>query len=402
MRIGMMADIYKPYVSGVTNHIALTKMALEQHGHEVFVFTFGDEVEEDDETNVIRSPGFPLALPVADMDIRVSLRYSRRAQQLLRTMDVVHVHHPSLSGRLALRYCKPRNIPIIYTNHTRYDLYAQAYLPWMPDVLGEAFVKAFLPPFCRAVDMVIAPSEGLRSVLLQAGVDVPIHVVPNGVDLAPIEACLESVPRVGFGFREDDVVLLYVGRLGPEKNLPFLIRSFAGAARAYDNLRLLLVGDGPEMDNLIDRVNLTGIAERIRFAGLVPYEDIPCYLKMANIFVTASVTEVHPLTLIEAMAAGLPILGIESPGVGDIIQDGKTGYLAEEDIASFTAKMVRIATNSDEWKAMSLEAKTEAQKYAIEATTAELLRQYQMVIHGAKTRPRSLQSQILRALDRVR
>jgi glycosyltransferase involved in cell wall biosynthesis len=402
MRIGMLADIYKPHISGVTNHIALTKQVLEQTGHEVFVFTFGDETHVDDEPNVIRSPGFPLALPIGDIDVRVSLRYSLAAQRLLRTMDVVHVHHPSLSGRLALRYCRPRHIPIVYTNHTRYDLYTNAYLPWMPDVLGEAFIKAFLPPFCRAVDLVIAPSEGLRQVLTQVGVDVPIQVVPNGVNLTPIEEWKEPVARARFGFQTGDVVLLYVGRLGPEKNLPFLIRAFTGAARAYDNLRLLLVGDGPEMDNLVDRAALTGMDDRVRFAGMVPYHEIPGYLKMADIFVTASITEVHPLTLIEAMAAGLPVLGIESPGVGDIVADGVTGYLAEEDLAAFTAKMVRIATKPEEWRRMGQAAKTAARGFAIEVTTAELVRQYLAVIHGTRTRPRSLRSQVLRVLDRVR
>ena len=68
----------------------------------------------------------------------ISLRYKRHANKLLSSMDVVHVNHPFLSGSLALRYCRPRGIPIIFTNHTRYDLYAQAYLPVMPDVVGNA------------------------------------------------------------------------------------------------------------------------------------------------------------------------------------------------------------------------------------------------------------------------
>jgi glycosyltransferase involved in cell wall biosynthesis len=97
MRIGMMVDVYKPYISGVTNYIVLNKRHLERAGHDVYVFTFGNIEYEDDEPRVIRSPG----LPLADTGFYLSLRYSREAKKLLQSMDVVHVHHPFLSGRLA-------------------------------------------------------------------------------------------------------------------------------------------------------------------------------------------------------------------------------------------------------------------------------------------------------------
>ena len=208
MRIGMLADVYKPHISGVTNHIALNKQFLEKAGHEVFVFTFGDEDFEDDEANVIRSPG----LPLVDTGFYLSFRYSLPAQRLLRTMDLVHVHHPFLSGHLALRYCQPRHIPIAFTNHTRYDLYAQIYLPMIPDVVGESLLQAYLPSFCRSCDLVIAPSAGMRDVLRKFGVDSPIEIVPNGVDLSPIRSVKDPIPLSDLGFSEGDVLLIYISR----------------------------------------------------------------------------------------------------------------------------------------------------------------------------------------------
>src|SRR5512147_444085 len=177
MRIGMLADVYKPHISGITHYISLNKRYLEKLGHQVYIFTFGDEDYADDESNVIRSPG----LPILDTGYYINLQHSPRARKLLRTMDIVHVHHPFLSGSLALRYCKPRAIPIVFTNHTRYDLYAQAYLPGLPDIIGETSLKAYMPSFCRACDLVISPSPGMREVMQRFGVDVPITVVPNGV-----------------------------------------------------------------------------------------------------------------------------------------------------------------------------------------------------------------------------
>src|SRR5258707_1544612 len=108
---------------------------------------------------------------------------------------------------------------------------------------------------------------------------------------------------------------MYLWRLGAEKNLAFLLRSFGGVAAACQEVVLALVGDGPETDKLRDQAQKLGLASRVFFLGQVPHADVPAYLHAADVFVTASETEVHPFSLIEAMAAGLPALGIASPGV---------------------------------------------------------------------------------------
>ena len=147
MRIGMMADIYKTTVSGVTNSITLSKQWLEKAGHEVYVFTFGDNEVIDHEKNIIRTEGIPLV----DTGFYFNLRYNRQARQLLYSMDIAHIHHPFISGSLAMRYCVPRNIPVIYTNHSRYDLYVQAYVPVFPGQISDAALKAYLSPFSGPV-----------------------------------------------------------------------------------------------------------------------------------------------------------------------------------------------------------------------------------------------------------
>lgn len=397
MRIGMMADVYKPHVSGITNYIALNKRALEQAGHQVYIFTFGDLDYEDDEERVIRSAGFPLL----DTGYFLSLRYSPEARKLINGMDLVHVHHPFLSGSLALRYCRPRGIPIVFTNHTRYDLYARVYLPVLPEVFGETALEAYLPSFCRACDLVISPSPGMRDVLTRFGVNTSIDVVPNGVDLKPFNNPSKPEDAERYRKNEDEVILIYTGRLSPEKNLIFLLRAFNGAARAFNNVKLLLVGDGPERDNLQDRVRHMGIQERVIFTGMVPYHSLPGYLALADAFVTASVTEVHPLSIIEAMAVGLPVLGIKSPGVGDTVKDGETGFVVlEEDQAAFTAMMVRLITQTEERRAMGEKAREAAKKYSIERTTEMLLERYTNVVLRTGDRKYSFRARWSRFLDR--
>ena len=396
MRIGMMADLYKPHMSGVTNFIALNKRMMEQAGHNVYVFTFGDPDFVDDETNVIRSPGIPLA----ETGAYLSLSYPKRTRRLLQSMDLVHAHHPFLSARLAIRYCRPFNIPIVFTNHTRYDLYAQAYLPALPDQVGTAVLQAYMPWLCREMDLVIAPSAGLERVLVGLGVQSPIVVLPNGVDLAPFRQAHEPLSPESLGLMPGGVILIYVGRLSPEKNLAFLVRAFGGVAAAYPETRLLLVGEGPERDNLEDQVSRSRLRGRVGFTGLVEYADLPAYLATADAFVTASVTEVHPLSVIEAMASGLPVLGIASPGIEDTIEDGLTGYLSPDDLPAFTAKMTRLVAERERRVEMSQRARQASEAYAIERTSARLMEHYYKLALERPRRERRARLLWQRVVDR--
>ena len=399
MRIGMMVDTYKPHVSGITNYIDLNKRYLELAGHDVFVFTFGDLDHKDDEPRVFRSPGVPLA----DTGYYLSLRYSRAVRKNLLTMDIVHVHHPFLSGRLALHYCRPLQIPIIFTNHTRYDLYAQAYLPIMPEEVSQGLLQAYMPSFCKAVDLVISPSAGMEKVLRQLNVESQIEVVPNGVDLHHFHAA-QPHDRARLGYKPNDILLVYAGRVAIEKNLDFLLRSFAGVAQAIDNVHLLIVGGGlqPIEEEIKSLAFELGIQNRVRFTGMIPYDQLPAYLAMCNVFVTASVTEVHPLSVIEAMGTGLPVVGIHSPGVSDTVRDGETGFLATHDLAAYTAKLTRLCLDPKLVKQMGESARKASTEYAIERTTKLMLKHYERLVydstprkHGLSVRLRSLMEKFL-------
>jgi 1,2-diacylglycerol 3-alpha-glucosyltransferase len=374
MKIGMMVDSYKPYVSGITNYIEINKRHLELAGHEVFVFTFGDLEYKDKEPRVIYSRGVPLS----DSGFYLSTRYSAAAKKLLQSMDIIHVHHPFLSGRLALRYSRSPQIPIVFTNHTRYDLYAQAYLPMMPEEMSQGLLQVYMPSFCEAVDLVIAPSAGMEKVLRHLNVEGHIAVVPNGVDLKNFYEA-SPFPRAELGYKEDDVLLVYAGRIAIEKNLPFLLKSFAGIAQAIPNTHLLLIGSGiqqfeEEIRNLVGELELT---QRVRIMGRIAYDELPAYLVMCNIFVTASITEVHPLSVIEAMGAGLPVMGIHSVGVSDTVQDGTTGLLATHDLPTFTAKLTRLCLDPNLRAQFGDAARKASSAYAIERTTSLMLDHYE-------------------------
>jgi len=399
MRIGMMADLYMTTVSGVTNSLTLSKRWLEKMGHEVYIFTFGDDEVIDNEKNIVRTSG----LPVVDTGFYLNLHYDKIARQLLYTMDIAHVHHPFVSGSLAMRYCVPRNIPIVFTNHTRYDLITQAYIPILPESISDAALRAYLTPFYRACDLVIVPSASMLKVLEEHfGLISPIVVIPNGLDLTPFRSITQPIDRAVFGFNNDHVISTYIGRLSPEKNLSLLIRAFYGMAMTYDHVRLLIVGDGPERENLETQIKHMKIADKVYFTGMVEYESIPAYLAACDIFVTPSSSETFGLSTVEAMAAGLPVLGMDAPGSRDIIEDGITGLITSDDVTVFTGKLIHLSTDLELRKRMRKQAFHLSSKYDIQTTTNTLLGHYQRLVETAQPRKKRPLYKVNRLLDKLK
>jgi 1,2-diacylglycerol 3-alpha-glucosyltransferase len=373
MRIGMFCDMYTPHLSGVTNHIRLYKRQLESLGNEVWVFTFGSRDHEDDEPNVVRSH----AVPWGKTGWQAGLRVAEEARHVIPTLDVAHTHHPFTSGRVALRYAGAAGVPVVFTNHTRYDLYSDAYAWYLPRTARMAFLQRYLHDFAEQVDVVIAPSKGIASWLDEFGVTQDAVVVPNAIDSGMFATPVDTVDRDAFGFPADAVIMCYLGRLGPEKNLSLLMDAFVEAAAIDSRICLLLIGDGPDRSKATERVWAHGLSDRVHFAGRTPYERVPGLLAAADAFVTASVSEVHPLVVLEAMAAGLPVIGVRSPGVADIVSHGVTGLLAAEDSDELSLRMLDIARDPQMLRRMSESARAEACRYDIGPATQQLLHLYE-------------------------
>jgi glycosyltransferase involved in cell wall biosynthesis len=310
------------------------------------------------------------------------------------------VHHPFLSGRLALNYCRSAKIPVVFTNHSRYDVMAQAYIPMMSDEMSHGLMQAYLPAFCEAVDLVISPSAGMVKILRELDIKTHIEVIPNGVDLRQFHDA-KPFPRSQFGFTDQDVLLVYAGRIAPEKNISFLLQSFAGIAQLIPNVYLLIVGGGKKQfeDELQSLISQLGIINRVHHTGMTAYEDIPSYLAMGNIFVTTSVSETFGMTTVEAMGVGLPVMGIHSPGTSDIVEDGKTGFLSTEDLAAFTAKLTYLCLYPNLRKAMGDAAREASQQYDIERTTKILIGHYTRLMESTKPLKRSLDERLMSVLQ---
>lgn len=376
MRVGMFADMYKPHVSGVTNYIALYKQRFEELGHEVLVFTYGNRDHADTEAGIVRSP----AMAWGSTGWQLGLGLSAEARHLMHTIDIAHTHHPFLSGRVALRECGRHGIPVVFTNHTRYDIYSDAYASFIPREVRMSFLRRYLAHFTDRVDLVISPSPGIAEWLSEFGITDRAVLHSNAVDTLPFARPAAPRSREEFGFAPDSVVFCYLGRLGPEKNMDLLVDAFERVAGAEPRACLLLIGDGPSREAAAAGLAAHGLADRVHFAGLTPYAEVPDVIAAADVFVTASVSEVHPLVVMEAIAAGLPAIGVHSPGVGDIIEDGVTGLLTNESAEEFAAAMRSLVVDPGLRARMSAAARTAAEEYDIRPMADRLLAHYERLI----------------------
>lgn len=370
MKIAFFTETYKPTVNGVTQTISNLKTGLEKLGHEVFVFAPKHRRYKEKEKNVIRVPSlpnpvvknYPLAIPhLIFIEVIKALH-----------LDVVHTHHPFLMGDFAERVARELNAPLVFTAHTQYQTYAKFYTPFGLD-LTEKFVLTRVKDFANRCDVVIAPSKTAEESLIRWGVRSKVRIVPNCLDLRIFEPGSKKSPR--------NKRLVYVGRLAKEKNLKFLIEAFGKILKHAPNTRLTIIGSGIYEAALRRRITSLKLSKRVDLLGEVENRKLPDFYRTSDIFVTASKSEVMPVSLIEAQACGLPIVAVTAQGTNDIVRHGKTGFLVPEDQESFSQACQKILKDRELRQTLSQNAAAEAEKYSIETATQKLLEVYNEVLN---------------------
>ena len=311
LKIGLISACYLPVTNGVTRMVASYTRAFRERGHEVTIFTLGAGISENRPgvENVIYSPG----LPLGKSGYHAALRYSSTAQQALASQDIIHAHHLLMGLEFSRRYSQG---PVVYTNHTRYDLYAAVYSflrpRWLADWLGRKVGRLLWGRLSAKADLIIAPTPAIARIMQRYGANTEIQIIPNGINLSLFTNPADSLSKNAFNWRSENLVAVYCGRLAPEKNLSYLLAQFGKALQKRPELRLLLIGDGPsrpELEHLIQRNNLQPF---VYLTGEIAHPQLPRYLAAADLFVTASVSEVDPLTVLEAMGVGLPVFALDA------------------------------------------------------------------------------------------
>jgi glycosyltransferase involved in cell wall biosynthesis len=380
MNIAFFTNNYKPFVGGVP--IAIENLAgqLRHHGHHVHIFApeYGKGDEED--VDVFRTwsiknfndSSFVLPIPLA-----LSTYLTFNDVQA----DVVHVHHPFLLGISGLRAARAEKLPVVFTYHTQYEQYAH-YLPWDSTMVKEMAV-GIATRFANSCDAVIAPSTDIEKQLIERGVDIPIHVIPTGVDITRFARGNNAFLRERFGIPPESMVMLFVSRLAKEKNVAFLLDAFDRLAREDSETHFVLVGTGEEEAALKEQAAASAAADRVHFAGTLSGQELTDAYKSADLFVFASITETQGMVVLEAMAGGCPVVAVDAPGVRDVVQDGTNGYLvAEGDVDAFVASCYDILRDDGIRVQFRTEALKRAQQLSLESTTRKVEALYEEVIQN--------------------
>jgi glycosyltransferase involved in cell wall biosynthesis len=365
--------------------VASFRNVLMEQGHNVFVFAQSDGSYKDTEPFIFRYPSLPLPLPG---DIAAALPVSPFVDQLLPILklDVIHTHHPVLLGQTAARKAAEFDLPLIFTFHTQYWEYTH-YVPFPQEAIQDFLKNAvhrWLKDFMQKCQHIIIPSESIKEILVRDyGLEERYTVIPTGTDLEPYACADHDALRKERGW-QNETVLISVGRLAPEKNWDTLLRAFARLSPQRPDLRLVLIGDGPAKAALETLSVELGIAEHITFTGSLAFEDVPCHLKAADVFVFASVTETQGLVTIEAMAAGLPIVAVDGSGTRDIVEHGKQGFLVENDADALAKGIEQLLSNSAQLKRFSNNALKKSKMFDIDELGKQLIGVYEQAIQDKR------------------
>lgn len=321
----MLTNTYRPHVGGVAASVETLVGECRRQGHAVRVVAPGfpgDEREPDPE--VLRVPAIQ-RFNGSDFSVPVPLPRVVGNELARFDPDVLHTHHPFLLGDAALRWAYARDRPLVFTHHTLYENYTH-YVPLDSPAL-KRFVIRLATDFANCCDRVIAPSHSVAELIAQRGVGTPTEVIPTGVDTRAFADADGTSFRRRRGLPSEATVLGHVGRLAREKNLHFLARAVIPWLAADTRRWFLLVGDGPESPALRRRFEDAGVAGRVLMTGKLTGANLCDAYAAMDAFVFTSQTETQGMVVAEAMAAGLPVLALDGPGVRDVVDDGVNGRL---------------------------------------------------------------------------
>ncbi len=311
LRIGLFTECYRPIQNGIVTSVDVLAEALRAAGHDVVVVTPSMPGYDESNDDVVRVPSLPLPTRTA-YRLTIPLVANERLAQL----SIVHTHSPFVTGWMGARIAKRSNVPLVFTYHTRLEEYAH-YVPF--DARATRSAAAHLTrSYANAAGAVVVPTATMETRLRELGVRSRIEVVPSGIDVSTFAAGRRSEElRARLGVPPGGKMLLSVGRLGREKNLELALGAFA--LLEDPAVRFVVVGDGVYRESLERAARRAGVAERTTFAGELARGSLPDVYRSADAFLFTSTSETQGLVLAEALAAGLPLIAVDTPETRDVL-----------------------------------------------------------------------------------
>lgn len=410
MKIAFFTDSYHPMVNGVTISVANLADELRALGHTVYIFAPKYNDYKDTQKDIYRFNSFK----VLDMDPAVHMPFMLPHQIIKEIQpldfDIIHAHGNGFFSLLGYQVALIKGTPYLLTFHTQMTLYTHYILKGK--IITPRVVAATLRVLGNMCDTAVTPSEKMKKELISYGVKKPIRVVPNFVYAEKFVSTDKDYLHRLCDIPKSSVILLSVARLGKEKNIMFLLKSFKQISAENTGAHLVIVGYGEEERVLKEYVKKNKLSRLVHFTGKIDPEEMTKIYAGADIFVFSSRSEVHPMVILEAGASGLPFVVVDDGAYKDIIQDRENGYIVPLVISEFTKKVLDLIKNPEDRKKFgSFSRKTIQKNFSPKTLTLQMLDVYKETIDNRRPGRLTIKSinkatlkrlyQMTDALDRI-
>lgn len=391
MRIGIFTETYTPYISGLVTSEIMLKKALEKQGHEVYVVTANLEsfkYDYDEKERVLKIPGIPTGI----YDSRLSSIYPVRAVNKIKSwnLDVIHSQTEFAIGTFARLFAKQYNIPLVHTYHTMYEDYIYYITKGYFERSSKKLLEYFTKFYCEttATELIVPTHKTYKLFKEKYKFEKNINIIPTGIEVERfydenIDNNELKELRKTLNIDKDDFILLFVGRLAEEKNIEFLIKAEKKLKEQNNNIKLLIVGDGPDKEKYEKEAESLGLADNIIFTGKAAWEDMPYYYHLADIFVTASKTETQGLTIIEAMASNVVPVCMRDEAFSSMVTEELDGLFFETE-KEYVDHIMRLYNNPKELEKFDKQARIQAETYSSKYYGERVLEVYNRAIKEKK------------------
>ena len=389
MKIGIFTDTYPPYINGVSTSIQMLENALRKKGHKVFIVTVNPDdmtYKIDNNGRVIRIPGIPTGI----YDYRLTTLYPIKAVNTIKewNLDIIHTHTEFGIGTFARVIGKQFDIPVVHTYHTMYEDYVHYITKGYFDAPSKKIVEYLTKFYCdKTIEELIVPTKKTYDLFKEKyKYDRNVHIIPTGIEIERFykekmnTEKLENLKNK-LNLTKEDIVVLFVGRIAQEKSVDFLINNHKELVKRNKRCKLLIVGDGPDLEDYKKLAKKNKIEENVIFTGKVPWNEIPLYYNIADIFVTASHTETQGLTVIEAMAASLPVVALNDESFNTTVIDDLTGYLFNNK-KEYLNNMYKLIDSKALRNRMGNQGRINSETYSSKYFAERVLSVYKLALKG--------------------
>lgn len=394
MRVGIFTESYPPLVNGVSTSILMLEHALTKLGHEVFIITVSDNKKD----YVLENNGHILRLPSVNLancyDYKMTSVYPIKAVNMIKKMnlDVIHSNVEFTVGIFARVVSEQLSIPLVHTYHTNWEDYTH-YITKNKKILDDICKKLlkYLMVFFedKTVTELIVPSNKIYNLFKDKyKFTKNIHIIQTGIETSKFYKEKFNLKDINslkkkLGIKKKDFVVMTVSRLAKEKSVDRIINNHKELVKKYSNMKLLIVGDGPDIDKLKDEAKSLGVSDSVIFTGKVPLSDIPIYYQLGNVFVTASKSETQGLTVVEAISSSLPIVAVKDDSFVNSVIEDFNGFVFTDD-EKYINSISKLYEDKDLYNRLSNQSRLLSEDFSSEYFALKVLKVYETAIENYK------------------